>query len=443
MPGLTDQEIAALEEAEAKGLNDDQIAALSQKSYPDEGPGIGRAIAGGLASGLTSGLIQDKASEEAHPIASGAANIAGSIAQGIALPGKRIVDAGTGAVEGFTSTEGSIPAKLGGAAVGAGLGLAFGTAGRKLGGLFKKTLKATEQGAEMLSKKAARNLVGTKATDIYKLSRKGAAAGEDKVDNLIETLRKEGLFRSGTSPEAVHSSALRIKDAATQNLNNQFANLDASGFKLDATEIANKLDDQITELTKVAPHSQADLIKALKNYRMDVLEGENVFGIAPTKLRELTQIVGDSAFDEFGGVKDKAAFSVWQELKDATAGIADKVGGELGANIKAENAKVSAAIKLLPAISKKASREAANAVLPIIGKPLKAASEAAEDRVTKAVLGSTEWLGQNIGKLGKYENAIVQAANRGPRALAATIYRIQQTDEDFRKKHLGAANGAK
>jgi hypothetical protein len=110
---------------------------MNQRGQVRSGPEVqfpGHNIAGNIGTGLTSGIIPPP--EGSSPGEAFAGQAIGGTLQALALPEKKIFDAGSGAIQGFTATEGTIPQKLVGAAIGGVLGLGLGIAGRAAGKLL-------------------------------------------------------------------------------------------------------------------------------------------------------------------------------------------------------------------------------------------------------------------------------------------------------------------
>jgi hypothetical protein len=391
-------------------------------------------FAKGVATGATSSLYNDPAAERQQPEASLAGNLVGSAAQGVVLPAKRAFDAATGAVEGFQRTDGGLPSKLAGAAVGGVTGLAFGAAGRTAARIFKGAGPAAKEAIN----KAERELVGIGGAELNKFSQKGSKVGVDEAASKVATLKKAGLFSKGASPEQLQQRVLEIKRDAGQKIGTIYQQLDESGFVLNGEDVAAKLDEQLASLAQF-PRNNKPLIDSLSAARADI--ADNQF-LSAGKLNALKESIAESAFDSNGVVKDDVAFTVWKELKSGIDDISKAVGGETGKALKELNNVYHSAHGVLPAVAKKANKEAARPET-LTGKVLGAAKDAVAKPI---VVGGGDWIKNNAAALGKYGVAMEQiSATRGPRAAAAFLYSQMQQDPALRDaiRNTEVENGRK
>jgi len=367
--------------------------------------------AGGFVSGLTSGIVP-------KPAGSGlGSEFAGQMVQGAILPAKKAVDAATGAISGFTSTQGSIPQKLAGAAGGALLSLGFGIAARGAGKLLA--------GAGELPEKAARQAVGVNSAELTRFAKKGTKIGSETANEAISTLKPRGLFSKGTEPRAIQESVLGIKDAAGMELDGLFAQLDASGFRVSGEELSKPIREELDKLVKF----QDVFPEETKRLQAFVETMSKEPEVKASELRNLYQTFGDRAFDAQGNVKDEVAFNIWKSLKDATDNIAGQVGGDTGKAIAEANKTIFSAHKILPGLAKKVAAKEGAPLVGIISSPLKTAGKAVEEGAVGKLVGSAEWIQSNIKKLGKFSLPLQQALNRGARSVAVTWYQLMQNPE--------------
>lgn len=445
MPGLTDAEIAKLESAQSEGLTDDEINRLEQASYVepkvlqgpptkgavdtettrqvqamDEEPPKLRALRRGVASGLTSGIVQpDREDIKAAPGLAMTGELAGGVAQALMLPEKRAFDALSGGVQGFNAFEGTIPQKIVSGVVGAGIGFGLGGAGKLAGG----TLKAVRE----IPEKAAQKAIGLQSSDLFRIAQKGKKMVGETTKDVVNTLRDAGIFSKGAAPEAIERSLHEIRDVTSQKLDNIFLSLDASGHQIPTVELSSQIDDRLKQL-KEFPEAFSDKIKKLEAFQRDL---ELAPAVSASKLRTMTQIVAEETFDKSGQIIDKEAFKVWQSLKDATDNLASKVGGQLGEELAQANKIYHASQQALPAVARKVAKEETTSFFT---NPLKKAGQTAEGLAVKYVVGSPQWLQNNVKRLGKFAPVLQQAISRGGQSAAVNFFRLSQSNPEFREK---------
>lgn len=392
-------------------------------------PELQQAVTNDVA-GVVQGFTNDAAPvpEGVEPTLRG--NIMGGIAQAAVLPQKKAFDAASGAMQGFNTTEGSIPKKLIGGLFGAGLSLAGGAAGKGLAKGVETLAKGASKVATSAEKSLDKLALGIRQGDVLKFARKGKKLAADSTEDVVEILKKEGIFNRGASPEALEQSLEEIRHRAATNLENTFSQIDASGHVLPSKELLGVLDQELSRL-KQFPEGFSDKISRLESFRNDIslMPEANA-----SQLRTMTQIVADEAFDRSGMVVDNEAFKVWQSLKDATDTLADSVGGDLGNSLKESNKVYATTQKALPAIARKAAGQEAGKGL------IKQGKELLDDSASKLTRGSVAWVTKNADKLSKvkiYGPILHGAASRGPQALAAAYYRLSQSDPAFNEAIKG------
>jgi hypothetical protein len=218
-----------------------------------------------------------------------------------------------------------------------------------------------------------------------------------------------------------------ISEGAGQKLDNLFAELDATGHSIPSSELSGQIDMQLREL-EAFPEGFGPEIERLKSFQRD-LERSPVVGAS--RLRQMSQIVGDRAFDSNGAVVDKEAFEVWKGLKDATDNIADQVGGEIGAELKQANQTYHAAQQARPAIARKVAKLKDTS---LIVNPVKKTLQKVEGEVIDSLVGTPQWLQKNVKRLGRFAPVLQQAISRGGQSAAVNFYKLQQTNSEFRDK---------
>jgi hypothetical protein len=113
-----------------------------------------------------------------------------------------------------------------------------------------------------------------------------------------------------------------------------------------------------------------------------------------------------------------------QEIKDAAPDLAPAW--------EDANRKYSAFKDVEPSMVKQQNRAASNGIMDMdITHPLRTFKRSVNTAVASITDTLTDWAKNDPGKLGKFATSIQNAVSKGPQALAATNYVLQQRDPEY------------
>lgn len=432
-------------------------------------------------------LMRDslKKTADAHPVAAFFSNMGGSIARdatlaGIGAPVASLPYAAlAGAVSGAGAADDETPGgKGGGAAFGAGAGLAGNVIGAKVVGpavgyIGRKVLANIPDSVKRFAEERAFKAAGPMLKNFREL----AAQGRDK--DIGRDLLDEGVVRFGSDVDAISQQATKRVEGIGEAIGEARDTIDriipASALPT-GKDLANRIEGDVLTKLRASP--------VLEPYVDAVEKQADRFwqqGDTPVSLNELTEwkaqmnnIISHPPDPSFPLQQKQAIASV---LKDVEDEIVQKVAGTPAAGAYTEAKRLYGNLASVADFSgDKALREQANRIvspsdhafgavaavssmakggtpgeasmwsmaLALANKMARERGNAAAAVTLDAVADSApmQWLKQLSAAQGqKYLVPIATAATRGPQALAATVFALSQQDPDFRALKAQAEAG--
>lgn len=347
----------------------------------------------------------------------------------------------------------------------AGVGLLAAATSGILSKFLPAAGKATSGAAETFDEAAtatARRTLGYRTGSIR------AAGGVERVNDLVKTLRDNGLFANGISKDAMAKTVDDLAVTAGQNIDTIYSQsavgqaMATTGDEL-AMSLKGTLGKEIARVKAIAPEKaqQLDAVIAMINQHSGG-GSAMTFG----ELWQLTKDLGSVAWEKGVANESRQVFQdSWKILKDATQNALEfmakknPANAEILTDLASSNKLYTSAIEGGKMLSETANREAgtnivglrhlvsggAGGILGPMGPPLVAAGHIAADKFGMQIASKTLEKGsealalpvihqllQTPKVLGEFAQPLLNAANRGGVSLGAAHYMLSQTNEKYR-----------
>lgn len=433
--------------------------------------GFADEITGGLESLFTDKSYQQardesrknyEAAQKANPVTYGAGEVGGAVGTAF-IPGlnaasgaKLAAIAGKGALAGSIAglgtseadlTEGDYMGALAdtgkGAALGGGLGVGAGLAGKGLQKLSNSNL------VQKLSSKLGNKLEDAGGNLIENATGATAVQASKFQPGAGKELYKRGLVKFGDNATNIADRTERAMSAAGSDIDDALKALDAKGVTASADNVVQALQQKISQLRQ--DPSQAGVVRKLEGIVDDIITTGN--SNIPISQAEATKRGFNKAagnwMDPEAGQAGKQAYLGYMDEVERAANAADPALAK-----KFEAGKET--FGLLAPIQEAAERRstqlnqsplgglgdwAAGGAGGAAGGPIGAAASVFGKKVVAPRLTSSggvslmrisELVKAAPQKFGQFANVLQRAQQRGPQGVASTHFLLQQTNPEYR-----------
>lgn len=397
----------------------------------------------------------DRAAQAANPMTYGASNVAGSLLTSF-LPGSQLakgtsalkaagVGAGYGALQGAGNTEeiASMQA-LEDIASGAAIGGATGGAFQALANKFGKV----RPGDVSNKIKGFAELQAAKAQGLERATRK--KLGEEASKAVGRQGLDEGVLSMFASADEMIARNNAIKDAAVKSREAAYNVIDEAGASaFNPLDVASDIESKLGNFNRKSPLNAAKLGQLQNTLEAITLRGSD--NIPMSEAQKLIQEIGQAAkFDQSRATPaNEMAKNVYKMVRNAMDDAAQK-GSEtvnvpgLKEVIQKANRQYSIAKDADTLLANKFARDANKSIgltdtITAVGSPvLLPAKKLWESYGNQTVALGFDKLGDmvknNPQAFGKFQSVLQNAAQRGPQALGASHFILQQNSPEYREQ---------